>query len=355
MMTARPRALVNPSRLTEHVAAAGCAAKLGPADLALVLRQLPRVDHPDVIVGTETSDDAGVFRLRPDLAIVNTVDFFTPIVDDPYVFGQIAAANALSDVYAMGADPVTALNIVGFPKGRLDIEVLGEILKGGAERAQAAGAVVIGGHTIIDEELKYGMAVTGVVHPDRVLRNTGAVDGDVLVLTKPLGTGIITTALKRRKASPASVRAAVASMVALNKQASEIARRFPVHACSDVTGFGLLGHSTEMAMGSGVTLRLDASAMPLLPGSRRLGEAGLLTGGCQRNRAYLKDKVVVHRSVRAGLTEVAFDPQTSGGLLIALPAKAAGRLINKLHAQGIGAATIVGRVCPRRDAWVYLD
>ena len=202
------------------MAAAGCAAKLGPADLAHVLRQLPRVDHPDVIVGTETSDDAGVFRLRPDLAIVNTVDFFTPIVDDPYVFGQIAAANALSDVYAMGADPVTALNIVGFPKGRLDIEVLGEILKGGAERAQAAGAVVIGGHTIIDEELKYGMAVTGVVHPDRVLRNTGAVDGDVLVLTKPLGTGIITTALKRRKASPASVRAAVASMVALNKQAS---------------------------------------------------------------------------------------------------------------------------------------
>jgi selenide,water dikinase len=351
----RRKGPLNPARLTEHVAAAGCAAKLGPADLANILRQLPRVNHPDVIVGTDTSDDAGVFRLRPDLAIVNTVDFFTPIVDDPYVFGQIAAANALSDVYAMGADPVTTLNIVGFPKGRLDIEILGEILKGGAERARAAGAVVIGGHTIIDDELKYGMAVTGVVHPDRVLRNVGVVDGDVLVLTKPLGTGIVTTALKRRKASPASVRAAIASMVALNKTASQIARRFPVHACSDVTGFGLLGHSTEMAMGSGVTLMLDAAALPLLPGARRLGEAGLLTGGCQRNRAYLEDKVVVNRSVSAGLTEVAFDPQTSGGLLIALPAKAASRLLIKLHAQGIDAATIVGRACVRKDAWVYLD
>jgi selenide,water dikinase len=346
---------INPSRLTEHVAAAGCAAKLGPADLAHILRQLPRDDHPDVIVGTDTSDDAGVFRLRPDLAIVNTVDFFTPIVDDPYVFGQIAAANALSDVYAMGADPVTALNIVGFPRGRLDIEVLGEILKGGAERARAAGAVVIGGHTIIDEELKYGMAVTGVVHPDRVLRNIGVVAGDLVVLTKPLGTGIVTTALKRRKASPASVRAAIASMVSLNKEASHIARRFPVHACSDVTGFGLLGHATEMAMGSGVTLLLDSSALPLLPGARRLGEAGLITGGCHRNRAYLADKVVVGRSVRAGPAEVAFDPQTSGGLLIALPAKAAGRLIIKLRAAGVAAASLVGRACPRRDAWVYLD
>ena len=237
-----------------------------------MLRLLPVYHHPNVIVGTETSDDAGVFRLGPDLAIVNTVDFFTPIVDDPYTFGQIAAANALSDIYAMGADPVTALNIVGFPKGTLDLAILGEILKGGGERARAAGAVVIGGHSIIDPELKYGMAVTGVVHPDRVIRNVGVRDGDVLVLTKPLGTGIITTALKQRKASRASVRAAVASMVALNGPASRIARRFAVHACSDVTGFGLLGHSAEMAMGSGITpaARLvGAAAVAGRPPTRR--------------------------------------------------------------------------------------
>jgi selenide,water dikinase len=318
------------------------------------MRLLPVWNHPDVIVGTETSDDAGVFRLRPDLAIVNTVDFFTPIVDDPYTFGQIAAANALSDVYAMGADPVTALNIVAFPKGTLDLEVLGEILKGGGERARAAGAVVIGGHSIIDLELKYGMAVTGVVHPDRVIRNVGVREGDVLVLTKPLGTGIVATALKKRKAARANVRAAVASMVSLNGPASRIARRFPVHACSDVTGFGLLGHAAEMAMGSGVSLVLDSAALPLLPGARRLAEQGFLTGGCQRNRAYLVDKVVIARAVPAGLRDVAFDPQTSGGLLLALPAKAAEKLTRALRTDGIEAATIVGRATARRDAWVYL-
>ena len=319
-----------------------------------MLRQLPPFVHKDLIVGTETSDDAGVFRLRPDLAIVNTVDFFTPIVDDPYVFGQIAAANALSDVYAMGGDPVTALNIVGFPKDRLELGVLGEIIKGGAERVRRAGAVLIGGHTILDPELKYGMAVTGVVHPDKILRNVGAKAGDALVLTKPLGTGIVTTALKRRKVSGAMLRAAVASMVALNDTASRVARAFPVHACSDVTGFGLLGHATEMAMGSGVSFVFEAARLPLLPGAVRLAEAGLLTGGCKRNRAYLSDKVVVSSTVSAGLEEVAFDPQTSGGLLIALPAKAADRLVRTLRRRGVAAATIVGQVRTHLEAWVYL-
>jgi selenide, water dikinase len=319
-----------------------------------VLRRLPPFVHPDLIVGTETSDDAGVFRLRRDLAIVSTVDFFTPIVDDPYVFGQIAAANALSDVYAMGGTPITALNIVGFPKDRLDLDVLGEIIEGGAERVRRAGAVLIGGHTIVDPELKYGMAVTGVVHPDRVLRNVGAKAGDALVLTKPLGTGIVTTALKRRKVSSAELRATVRSMVALNDVASRVARGFPVHACSDVTGFGLLGHGTEMAMGSGVSLVFEASKLPLLPGAVRLAEEGLLTGGCKRNRAYLQDKVVVSPSVGTGLEEVAFDPQTSGGLLIAVPAKAAARLVKKLRAAGVASAAIIGRVRARQDAWVQL-
>jgi len=319
-----------------------------------VLRRLPPIVHPSVIVGIETSDDAGVFRLGPDLAVVNTVDFFTPIVDDPYVFGQIAAANAMSDVYAMGGDPITALNIVGFPKGKMDVEILGDILRGGVERATEAGAVIIGGHTIIDPELKYGLAVTGVIHPDRVLRNVGVRAGDALVLTKALGTGIVTTALKQRKASRADVRSAVRSMVMLNKTASQIARRFAVHACSDVTGFGLLGHAAEMAMGSGVSLALDSSRLPLLPGAARLAARGFLTGGCRRNRAYLADKVAVHSTVNAALEEIAFDPQTSGGLLVALRPPAAERLVRRLRASGIAEATIVGRAVAKRDAWVHL-
>jgi selenide,water dikinase len=319
-----------------------------------VLHGLPRYRHADVIVGTETSDDAGVFRLRPDLAIVNTVDFFTPIVDDPYVFGQIAAANALSDIYAMGADPRTALNIVGFPRGALDLEVLTEILRGGAERAKAAGVAVIGGHSIIDQELKYGMAVTGVVHPKRVIRNVGARRGDALVLTKALGTGIISTALKKRAVSERTVRAAVRSMTTLNAAASRIMRKYPVNACSDVTGYGVLGHAVEMTGGTRVTLVLESSRLPVLADAVRLAEEGNLTGGCKRNRSYLEDKVAVAPSVSAGLAEVAFDPQTSGGLLIALAARHAPRLVDELRLGGVKAATIVGHVTSRDTVRVKL-
>jgi selenide,water dikinase len=345
----------NAASLTQHVKSAGCAAKLGAADLAQVLHRLPTFTHRDMLVGTETSDDAGVFRLRADLAIVNTVDFFTPIVDDPFVFGQIAAANALSDVYAMGGDPTTALNIVGFPRGRMSLDVLVEVLNGGAERVRAAGAVVIGGHSIIDEELKFGMAVTGVIHPKKIVRNVGVKPGDALVLTKRLGTGIATTALKRRKAPPEAVTTAIESMVALNRAASRIMRRFAVHACSDVTGFAILGHSFEMAHGSNVTISIDSRALPLLPGVVELGAAGLITGGCSRNRAYLKDKVEVSPAVPAGLVEVAFDPQTSGGLLIALPAERAPQLVTALKRGGVQAATIVGRATARRGPWVILE
>jgi selenide,water dikinase len=319
-----------------------------------VLHSLPVFRSPDLIVGVETSDDAGVFRLRPDLAIVNTVDFFTPIVDDPYTFGRVAASNALSDVYAMGAEPKTALNIVGFPKGKIDIAVLAEILRGGAERVRKAGAVVVGGHSIIDEELKYGLAVTGVIHPDRVIRNAGVEAGDALVLTKPLGTGIVSTALKRRRAPASSVRAAVASMVALNRTASKVMRAFPVHACSDITGFGLLGHAQEMASASGVTIEIDAGRMPLLPGAKRLAEAGWLTGGCRRNRAYLTDKVAIDASVPPGLVEVAYDPQTSGGLLIAVSERHAARLVRRLHGAGIESATTVARATAPQGVAVHL-
>ena len=319
-----------------------------------VLHGLPKFHNPDMLVGTETSDDAGVYRLRADLAIVNTVDFFTPIVDDPYVFGQIAATNSLSDVYAMGGEPKTCLNIVCFPKGKMEMEVLGDILKGGADKVKESGAVIIGGHSIIDDEIKYGMAVTGVIHPDKIFRNVGVQAGDALVLTKPLGTGIVTTALKKGKASQESVDEAVQAMTTLNAAASVIMRKFPVHACSDITGFGILGHALGMASGSGVTMVLDSAKLPVIQHAARLAEKGYITGGCKRNRDYLKDKITIETSIREGLVEVALDPQTSGGLLIALAKRDAAKLIEELQAAGVKTAIDVGYATSLQKPWVRL-
>ena len=319
-----------------------------------VLHELPRFNNVDLLVGTETSDDAGVFRLRPDLAIVNTVDFFTPIVDEPYVFGQIAATNSLSDVYAMGGEPKTAMNIVCFPRGKMDMEILAEILKGGADKVKESGAVVIGGHSIIDEEIKYGMAVTGVIHPDKIFRNVGVQEGDAVILTKPLGTGIITTALKKGKASKESVDEAVDFMTTLNATASAVMRKYPVHACSDVTGYGILGHALEMASGSSVTLVIESEKLPSMRSAPRLAEKGYLTGGCKRNRDYLNDKVTIEKSIREGLVELAFDPQTSGGLLIALAKRHAAKLIAELQAADVKSATEVGYATSLQKAWVRL-
>src|SRR6266480_4768693 len=279
-----------------------------------------------MLVGTETGDDAGVYRLRPDLAIVNTVDFFTPIVDDPYIFGQISAANSLSDVYAMGGDPKNCMNIVCFPKGKMDIEILGEILKGGADKVKESGAVI----------------------------NGGVQEGDALILTKPLGTGIITTALKKGKASDESVSEAVKSMTTLNAAASFVARKHPVHACSDVTGFGLLGHALGMASGSSVTLVIESAKMPLLRGAPRLAEKGYITGGCKRNREYLNNKMTIDKSIREGLVEIALDPQTSGGLLLAVAKRHAAKLVEDLHAAGVTDATEVGYATSLQKAWVRL-
>ena len=307
-----------------------------------------------MLVGTETSDDAGVFRLRPDLAIVNTVDFFTPIVDDPYTFGQISATNSLSDVYAMGGEPKTCLNLVCFPKGKMDIEILGEILKGGADKVKESGAVIIGGHSIIDEEIKYGLAVTGTIHPDKICRNVGVQEGDALILTKPLGTGIITTALKKGKAAEESVEQAVRSMTTLNATASSVMRKFAVHACSDITGFGILGHGMGMACGSGVTLVIESAKLPLLQDATHLAEKGYITGGCQRNRDFLQDKIFIEKSIREGLIEVALDPQTSGGLLIAVANRHASQLLEELKSSGVDAATQVGYATSLQKAWVRL-
>jgi selenide,water dikinase len=315
---------------------------------------VPRSQHPDLLVGVETSDDAGVFRLRDDLAIINTVDFFTPVVDDPYTYGVISATNSLSDVYAMGGEPKTAMNIVCFPQSGIDKEILADILRGGAAKATEAGVVVVGGHSVADDEIKYGMAVTGVIDPRRITRNVGAQVGDMLVLTKPLGTGIVTTALKKGHLSEEEYGAAVISMSTLNAKATSVMLRYTAHACTDVTGFSLMGHSCEMAMGSGMTIRLQATALPLLPGARRLALEGYITGGCKRNRTYLADKVQVVASVPQDMNEVAFDPQTSGGLLIAVPAHEVERFTRDLLAEGVLAAAVIGEVVPHGEGWVEL-
>jgi selenide, water dikinase len=336
-------------RLTDRARAAGCAGKFGPAELSRVLATLPPPSHPDLLVGTATSDDAGVFRLRPDLAIVQTVDFFAPIVDDPFAFGQIAAANALSDVYAMGGDPCTALNVAAFPRD-LPVEILADILRGGVEKAREAGVVVVGGHTLVDEEVKFGMAVTGTIHPDRIWRNVGARPGDVLILTKPLGTAVVTTAVKRGAEIPDALAAAVRSMITLNAAASHAMRDVDVHACTDVTGFSLLGHGYEMASGSGVTMTIEASTLPLLPHAREIAATGVSTGGCQRNRAWLADRVTIASTVPPELVELAFDPQTSGGLLFAVAEDEARRALDALNAADVATATIVGSVHARSRA-----
>ena len=276
--------------------------------------------HADrrVLVGRETFDDAGVFVLRDDLALVQTVDFFAPIVDDPYTFGQIAAANALSDVFAMGGEPLTALAIVGFPAGKLPPSVLSDIIRGGQDKVHEAGAVLIGGHSIIDEELKFGLSVTGQAHPARLLTNATARPGDRLVLTKPLGTGLLATAAKAGRLSAEAVSVLHASMSALNATASRTALAVGVTCATDVTGFGLLGHALNIARGSGVTLRIDARRLPELPGARELWRAGTRTGGAERNEAYLAAHVDATNADPADLA-LALDPQTSGGLLLAVP------------------------------------
>jgi selenide,water dikinase len=331
-------------RLTHTVSSGGCAAKIGPGELGRLLRAIPQAANARLLVGKETRDDAAVYRLRPDLALVTTVDFFPPMVDDPYTFGRIAAANALSDVYAMGGSPAVALNIVAFPTARIPLDVLGRILAGGAERVAAAGAVVGGGHSICDDEIKYGLAVTGTVHPRRIVRNGGAKAGDLLVLTKPLGTGIVATGIKRGAAEPVEEEAAIRSMVALNDVAGAELRAYSARACTDITGFGLAGHAAEMAEASrAVRLVFDADALQLLPGTARLAEGGFTTGGAGRNLRHLGGSLSLARDLAPAVAAAVVDPQTSGGLLVSLPARHAPGYVRRLHAKGVRPA-IIGRV-----------
>ncbi|MGH9460438.1 MAG: selenide, water dikinase SelD [Vicinamibacteria bacterium] len=326
--------------MTQYTHGMGCACKLSPQDLERVLKALPGPTDPNVLVDARTADDAAVYRLNGELAIVQSVDFFTPIVDDPSDFGAISAANSLSDLYAMGARPLFALNIAGFPANRLPIEVLERILLGAVDVAREAGVSIIGGHTIEDAEPKFGLAVTGLVHPERILTNAGAQAGDILILTKPIGTGILATAAKKGLTDAETSRRLVAVMRRLNKEASEAAVEVGVHAVTDVTGFGLLGHLREMAVASGLDAVLEAAAVPILDGARDLAE--LAPGGTLNNLKHASTFVDWDDDIARSDRLLLADAQTSGGLLIAVGRDRATQLLAALAERGVSEARIIG-------------
>jgi len=329
-------------RLTQQVKAGGCASKLPAGSLRQVLSTLPAQVDPNVLVGFDTSDDAGVYRIGPGMALVQTVDFFTPLVDDPFTFGQIAATNALSDVYAMGGRPLSSLAIVCFPQDA-PLEILEQIMCGGLSKMAEAGCVVVGGHSVRDAEMKFGYAVTGLIDPERVYTNAGAIPGDILILTKPIGTGVVTTALKQGKSESAWVERAIRSMTTLNSTASTIAIACPgVHAITDITGFGLMGHGREMAFGSGVTLEIETDQVPLIEGALDAVAAGAIPGGLLANRDFAECVVAdsAGSRIRDDLRALLYDPQTSGGLLISVAANDAPTLLAELLNAGLPAASI---------------
>jgi selenide,water dikinase len=309
-----------------------------------VLKSLPEQNHPDLIVGFNQADDSGVVRLSDDTALILTVDFFPAVVDDPYVFGQVAAANALSDIYAMGGTPLCALNIVGFPSHELPIEILGDVLRGGADKINEAGAFIVGGHTMRDSELKYGLAVTGTVHPDGIFEISGAKPGDRLVLTKPLGSGIYSTALKNGALPDDDVRILYDTMSALNAAACREMSAAKANACTDVTGFGLLGHALEMAQASDVTLRIELERLPLLPGALDYARQGFLTGGGMSNREFAGHEVRVEGELSNPMEMLLYDPQTSGGLLVSVPRGSAESYTAALKKSGVESAAVIGEV-----------
>ncbi|UJF34916.1 selenide, water dikinase SelD [Paenibacillus hexagrammi] len=328
-------------KLTSYSTKGGCGCKIGPGDLSQVIRSLPpAVANPNLLVGIDTSDDAGVYQLTDELALVQTVDFFTPIVDDPYSFGQVAAANAISDIYAMGGKPLTALNIVAFPIKTLDKQVLADILRGAGDKMNEAGITLVGGHSIDDNEPKFGLAVTGLVHPQKVRTNAGAKPGDKLILTKPIGVGILTTSIKKDKLTEAEIQRVTSVMATLNKTAAETMEPYEVHACTDVTGFGLIGHALEMAKGSGAGVRITAGNVPVLPRVRELAEEGFVPGGTKNNFAHVKDSVTFPETLDQVGQWILCDAVTSGGLLIAVEGQQAEELLANLQQAGVEASLI---------------
>jgi selenide, water dikinase len=315
---------------------------------------LPRTQDPNLLVGTETHDDAGVYRLTPDIALVQTLDFFPPVVDDPYIYGQIAATNSLSDVYAMGGKPLTALNLVGFPDNKLDMSILGQILAGGAERCRAANCTIVGGHTVRDAEIKFGLSVTGTVHPDKILTNANCKPGDVLVLTKPLGTGFVTTAAKRRACPTALLEAACKSMTTLNDSGQVAMAAAGAVAATDITGFGLAGHLFEMAEGSKTTIIVDLKNIPLLPGLDKLPVKKHRTRASKTNLEYTEAGTQFEGPTDELRREVFYDAQTSGGLLIALPADRLPRLLDELKKANTLCMAVLGEVVARREKALWV-
>lgn len=339
----------SPVRLTEYVRSAGCASKIGQKDLHAVLNMLPLVEDPRLLVGTATADDAGVFELTPEVTVVQTVDVFTPGVDDPFLFGRVAACNSLSDVYAMGGTPMTALSIIGFPIHSLRHEVMAEIIKGGMAVLKEADTILLGGHSINDEEVKFGFAVTGIVSNESLVTNAGARAGDALVLTKPLGTGIISLANQIDRASAEAIQAANRSMAALNRRASEIMVKHGATACTDVTGFGILGHLYQMAVESRVTVEIRFESLPLFPGVREYAEQGVFSGANERNADFSADRTLFDDGISEGMKAVLYDAQTSGGLLIAVPEAGAAPMLKDLHGAGVSDAAAIGQVTGKSE------
>lgn len=320
------------------------------------MRYLPKNKHDkNLLVGHETSDDAGVYLLTEELAMIQTVDYFTPIVDDPYQFGQIAAANALSDVYAMGGTPKTVLNIVGFPIKKLGHEILAEILKGAASKVEEAGAVIVGGHSIDDQEPKFGLSVTGLAHPKHIWKNNGAQPGDVVVLTKPIGVGILTTGIKREKVSLEQVEEVTSLMSTLNKTSAETLRDFSPNAVTDVTGFGLLGHASEMAIGSNVTINIQYELVPILNGTMSLALDGIVPGGSKANHNWLNSKVNYDTCLTFEQQLILCDAITSGGLLVSMSPSDAQGYVETLKKLGNQSVAIIGTVVEKKEKWIYAN
>ena len=338
-------------RLTKLAHTAGCAAKIGPGTLAGILESLPKFEDPRLLVGIETSDDGAIYQVNEDVALIQTLDFFPPVVEDPYTFGKIAAANALSDIYAMGGEVRTALNIVCFPE-QMDLNVLGEIMRGGAEKVQEAGGSLSGGHSIADDSVKYGLSVTGIIHPDRVFANSGCKEGDALILTKPLGVGIVCTAARMKAAPQAAYDLAVQSMTTLNKYASEILKKYRLHGCTDVTGFSFLGHLCEMVTDQ-ATARIYKDRIPVIPEAPALAEEFYITAAAQRNRNHVQDKIDFG-SCGFSMQEILFDPQTSGGLLASIDAADAEAALKELEELGLPCG-IVGRIEARQEKAVIVE